>query len=74
MSIWIRPSNSFRTDRTFKTSTTNPQRSNEGGFKRKRRGSNIPKDDTTEMLTGWNANKNGNRASPAARHTIKTLH
>ena len=35
---------------------------------------NVPKDDTTEMLTGWNANKNGNRASPAVRHTIKTLH
>ena len=26
------------------------------------------------MLTGWNTNKNGNRASPAVRHTIKTLH
>jgi hypothetical protein len=26
------------------------------------------------MLTGWNANKNGNRASPAVRHTLKKLH
>jgi hypothetical protein len=34
----------------------------------------VPKDDTTDMLTGWNLNKNGLRASPAARHTIKTLH
>jgi hypothetical protein len=26
------------------------------------------------MLTGWNTNKNGNRASPAVRLTIKTSH
>jgi hypothetical protein len=26
------------------------------------------------MSTGWNTNKNGNRPSPAVRHTIKTLH
>jgi hypothetical protein len=26
------------------------------------------------MLTGWNTNKNGNRASPAVRHTLKKLH
>jgi hypothetical protein len=26
------------------------------------------------MLTRWNTNKNGNRASPALRHKIKTLH
>ena len=25
------------------------------------------------MLSGWNANKNGNRASPAVRHTMKKL-
>ena len=63
-----------RTDKTSKTSTKNPQRYYEEGFKRKRGVTNVPKDDTTEMLTGWNTNKNGNRASPAVRHTIKTLH
>jgi hypothetical protein len=34
----------------------------------------VPVDYTTEMLARWNTNKNGNRASPAVRHTIKTLH
>jgi hypothetical protein len=63
-----------RTNKTSKTSTKDPQRSNEGGFKRKRGVTSVPIDYTTEMLAGWNTNKNGNRASPAVRHTIRTLH
>jgi hypothetical protein len=63
-----------RNAQASKPDTKNPQRSNEGGFKRKRGAPNVPKKDTMEMLTGWNTNKNGNRASPAAKHTIKTLY
>jgi hypothetical protein len=33
------------------------QRSNEGGYKRKRGAPINPKEDTTEMLTEWNTNK-----------------
>jgi hypothetical protein len=35
---------------------------------------NDPKEDTTEMLTGWNTNKNGNRATPDVGHTLKKLY
>jgi hypothetical protein len=63
-----------RNSQASKSDTKNPHRSHKGGFKRKQGAPNDPKEDTTEMLTGWNTNKNGNRASPAVRHTIKTLH
>jgi hypothetical protein len=60
--------------KTSKPDTKHSQRFKEEGSKRKREVTNVPKEDTTTMLTGWNSNKRGNRASPAVRHTIKTLH
>jgi hypothetical protein len=57
-----------------KPDTKNPQCSNDGGPKRKQEVTSVPKEDTADMLTGWNPNKKCLRASPAVRHTIKTLH
>ena len=62
-----------RTIHVPKTDGRSQQRSTESGAKRKKNDFTDMKDEPEQMLSGWNPNKNGNRASPAVRHTMKKL-